>query len=238
MEPNIACMAGAMDVSLRGEVPVITRNRRRDFAEIAAAYGLILAVIWTPKPWQNLLWWIAALVVAFFSWRSFEGRKATGLQAANFLRSLWVVGASLAIAVAAVLVGTRLHTLRFTGGPVQFIQTYWAYALWSGAQQFLMQRFFLARFVRLLPTARQAVFATTGLFALAHLPNPFLIVVTVIWGMVACFTFLRYRNLWTVAIAHAILGITIAMTVPGPVDHNMRVGLGYLKYHRPFHQAH
>ena len=30
--------------------------------------------------------------------------------------------------------------------------------------------------------------------------------------------------------AHAILGITIAITVPGPVDHNMRVGLGYLTY--------
>ena len=236
MEPNIACVAGAMDVSLRGEVPVITRNRHRDFTEIAVAYGLILAVIWTPKPWQNLLWWIALFIVARFSWRSFEGRKATGLQAANFLRSFWVVGASLAIAVVAVMVGTRLHTLRFTGGPVQIIKAYWVYALFSGAQQFLMQCFFLARLVRLLTTARQAVFAATGLFALAHVPNPFLIVVTVLWGLVACFTFLRYRNLWTVAIAHAILGITIAITIPGPIDHNMRVGLGYLKYHRPSHR--
>jgi len=32
--------------------------------------------------------------------------------------------------------------------------------------------------------------------------------------------------------AHAVLGITVAIAVPGPVDHNMRVGLGYLRYHR------
>ena len=42
--------------------------------------------------------------------------------------------------------------------------------------------------------------------------------------------FLRYRNLYPLAISHAILGISIAITVPGPVDHNMRVGLGYLTY--------
>jgi hypothetical protein len=33
--------------------------------------------------------------------------------------------------------------------------------------------------------------------------------------------------------AHAIMGIAIAITIPGPVDHNMRVGLGYLTYHHP-----
>jgi hypothetical protein len=38
-------------------------------------------------------------------------------------------------------------------------------------------------------------------------------------------------------IAHAILGITVAITVPGPVDHNMRVGLGYLTYD-PHKQVH
>jgi hypothetical protein len=43
--------------------------------------------------------------------------------------------------------------------------------------------------------------------------------------------FLRYRNLYPLALAHAILGITVAITIPGPMMHNMRVGLGYLKYH-------
>jgi hypothetical protein len=56
-----------------------------------------------------------------------------------------------------------------------------------------------------------------------------------VWGLAACLLFLCYRNLYPLALAHAIFGITIAITVPGPVDHNMRVGLGYLKYHHPSH---
>ena len=37
----------------------------------------------------------------------------------------------------------------------------------------------------------------------------------------------------TLAIAHALLGITVAITIPGPVVRNMRVGMGYLRYHAP-----
>ena len=41
-------------------------------------------------------------------------------------------------------------------------------------------------------------------------------------------------------IAHAILGITVAITIPGPVVHNMRVGLGYVTYslHMQAHGMH
>jgi hypothetical protein len=37
--------------------------------------------------------------------------------------------------------------------------------------------------------------------------------------------------LYSLSIAHAILGITLAICVPGPVIRNMRVGLGYITYH-------
>jgi membrane protease YdiL (CAAX protease family) len=97
-------------------------------------------------------------------------------------------------------------------------------------QQFLLQCFFLSRLRRLLPGARCAAAVAAVIFAFAHLPSPILVSVTLLWGFAACLLFLRYCNLYTLAIAHAILGITIAITVPGPVTHNMRVGLGYLTY--------
>ncbi len=77
---------------------------------------------------------------------------------------------------------------------------------------------------------RAAVLVTAGLFALAHLPNPLLTVMTLVWGVAACLAFLRYRNLFTLGMAHAILGVCVAITVPATVQHNMRVGLGYLRY--------
>lgn len=204
-------------------------------AELVIAYALILAVLWTPRPWQQRLWLLAVIVIAVLIGASFEGFRAMGLRAANFFRSLWVVGAALLVSGVAVAAAALLHTLHGPAGPLPLLEGFWAYAVWSGVQQFLLQCFFLSRLLRLLPSPRLAAFAAAGLFALAHLPNPVLAVLTIVWGSVACLVFLRYRNLYPLAIAHAVLGITIAVAVPGHVDHNMRVGLGYLKYHRGQH---
>jgi membrane protease YdiL (CAAX protease family) len=228
-------MEPSADLSPAGERPDSRRSRRRALVELIVAYVLILIVIWTPRPWQRFFWLLAVAGVAVITWRSFEGTSAMGLRAANFFRSLWVVGAALVVALIAGVIAARLHTLKMPAGPLKFIETYCAYAVWSGVQQFLLQCFFLSRFLRLIPNARWAALAAAGVFAAAHLPSPILTTVTLIWGFLACLVFLRYRNLYPLAIAHAIFGITIAITVPGPVVRNMRVGLGYLSY---AHRAH
>ncbi len=220
------------------ETSATPRGRRRALIEIAVAYGLILIVIWSPRPWQRFTWMVAVISVAGIIALSFDGPRAMGLRAKNFFRSIWVVGVALALAGIAVALAARYHTLRSPGGALFFFEDYWSYALWSGVQQFLLQCFFLSRLLRLLPNAKMAAFAAAALFALAHLPNPILASLTVIWGFAACLIFLRYRNLYPLVLAHAILGITIAITIPGPVDHNMRVGLGYLTYHRGFRRHH
>lgn len=69
-----------------------------------------------------------------------------------------------------------------------------------------------------------------ALFTAAHIPNPVLMPLVLVWGLVACTVFMRHRNVYALGIAHAVLGITIAITVPSTADHNMRVGLGYLTY--------
>lgn len=208
------------------------RGRRRDLAELAIAYALILAVIWTPRPLQRVLWIFAVVVIAIIIGFSFESLRAMGLRTANFFHSLWIVGVALLVSGVAVATAARLHTLHGPSAPLPLIEDFWSYFIWSGVQQFLLQCFFLSRLVRLLPKPRQAALVAAALFALAHLPNPVLAGLTIIWGSVACLVFLRYRNLYPLAMAHAVLGVTIAVAVPGAIDHNMRVGLGYLKYHR------
>jgi membrane protease YdiL (CAAX protease family) len=206
-------------------------GRRRAAIEVAVAYLLILAVIWTPRPLQRILWVVAAAGVIILMWRSFQGRQAMGFTVANLGRSLWIAGAALALAAVAILVAVRLHTLHLPpGGPLVFVETYIAYAIWTGVQQFLLQGFFLLRLLRVAPKGWMAALLAAVLFAAAHLPNPILTPITLLWGFVACLLFLRYRNIYPLMVAHAILGITVALTVPGPVDHNMRVGLGYLTY--------
>jgi membrane protease YdiL (CAAX protease family) len=213
-------------------------GRRRSLAEIATIYALILAVEWTPRPWQRGVWVVAALGVALIVTRSFAGWRALGFRAANFSRALWIAGVALGMAAASVAVAAHMHTLRVPVGPCAFLATYFAYAIWSGVQQFLLQAVFLLRFLRILSKPALAALAASVLFSLAHLPNPILMPVTFVWGLAAGLLFLRYRNIYPLMIAHAILGITVAMTIPGAVDHNMRVGLGYLKYQPPSRTLH
>jgi membrane protease YdiL (CAAX protease family) len=70
----------------------------------------------------------------------------------------------------------------------------------------------------------------TGLFAAAHLPNPLLVAATLAIGF--CFTqiFRRYRDIYTLGIAHGLLGLALACSLPNDVHRHMRVGLGYLLY--------
>ena len=219
--------------------PVYGRSKWRDAIEIAVAFGLIEAVEWTPRPLQRVLWVVAALGLALIVWRSFDGWQAMGFRAANFGRSLWIAAGALALAAVAIGFAVRMHTLLVPDGLLAFLATYCAYGLWTGVQQFLLQGVFLLRFLRLIPRPAAAALTASALFALAHLPNPVLTPITFTWGLAACLLFLRYRNIYPLMIAHAILGITVAMTVPGPVDHNMRVGLGYLNYdpHRHVHRT-
>jgi hypothetical protein len=212
----------------------VAPGKRRALLELAIPYGLILLVIWTPRPVQKMLWWIAAAAIVAIFWISFDRMKQLGLRTAGFFRSLWVAGAALIVAGVAVLVAIHLHTLHLpNGGALAFVKTYWAYALWACVQQLLLQGFFLPRCQRLLKGTTSATLLAAVLFALAHLPNPVLTPVTLIWGFAACLLFLHYRNLYPLAMAHAIVGVAIGITIPGPVDHNMRVGLGYLTYHNP-----
>jgi hypothetical protein len=213
-------------------------GRRRDLLEIFIPYALILGVIWTPRPIQRWLWIVAAAAIVVITVVSWPGLDALGLRRKNFLRSLWVVVVAMAAATAGVAVAGHLHTLYLHGGPLWLIENYWLYAVWSGVQQFLLQSFFLLRFLRVLPRKWMAALAAAGLFSLAHMPSYVLVPATLCWGFCACLLFIRYRNLYPLAIAHAILGITVAITVPGAVDHNMRVGLGYLRFNPRYHRTH
>ena len=190
-----------------------------------------MVVVWTPRPAQRVLWIIAALAVAVITAASFPGLAALGLRTKNFLASLWIVGAALLICAIAVAVASALHALRPLPSLLFFIERI------LGLRALVFRPavpdpglFSFPGSSRSSSSTRSAVVAAALLFAIAHLPKPLLTAVTLVWGFGACLLFLRYRNLYTLALAHAIVGITISVAIPGPVHHNMRVGLGYLTY--------
>src|ERR1700733_10602194 len=220
------------------EIQVARRRRRRDLLELSVGYGLILVALWTPRQWQKFPSLAALIWIVLVTFLSFEGWSTMGLRVSRFPRSIWVVVVAMGLASLAGLLAWKLHTLHLPGGPTMILRRYWAYTIWAFLQEFILLDFVLLRLFRVLPNRKLAGLLTAALFATAHLPNPILTPVTLIWGFAACLLFLEYRNVYTLAMAHAIFGISIALTIPGPVDHNMRVGLGYLTYHRPHGDHH
>jgi hypothetical protein len=205
-------------------------RRHRDLVELAVAYTLILLVIWSPRPLQRWFYWAAIVWLLIAVPGSFREWKTMGFHAAGLWRSFWVVCAALLAAGIALMFAIRLGTLHLPSTFTRFLLGFASYGIWAFLQQFLLQDFFLLRLLRLVHAKAAAVAIAVGMFTLAHLPNPILTPAALMWGLISCLVFLRYRNLYTLGMAHAVLGITIAITVPGQIDHNMRVGLGYMTY--------
>ena len=230
---NSASNFGSMEIRTSFPLPndnTNARSKRRDLFELTFVYGLILLVIWTPRSMQPLFWVVAAILTLAIAGFSFEGLERMGIRKLNLLQSLWGIAVALAVALLAVALAARLNTLHVPPSPILFFKHYAGYFVWATIQQLVLQCFFLSRTMRLFEDRTTAVALSASLFAIAHMPNPILTFICWVCGVASCLFFLRYRNLFPVAIAHAILGISIAVTIPGPVDHNMRVGLGYLTY--------
>lgn len=218
----------------------VAKLKSRDFTEVAVGYGLVLIAVWSPDPLQRHLFWITLVWIVAATVISRPDARTLGLWPSAMRRSLWVAGVAAITAVIAVCIAWELHTLRpfFLTMPVG--ARLWLYLVWAFLQQFMLQDYFLLRLLRLLPSRTAAVWAAAVLFATVHVPNPLLVVVTLFWGAAACILFLRYRDLYSLGLAHAILGMCLAITVPNAVHHHMRVGLGYFRYRalsQPVHRS-
>ncbi|HYA98489.1 MAG TPA: CPBP family intramembrane glutamic endopeptidase [Methylomirabilota bacterium] len=201
----------------------------RDLIEVILGYGLIVGVIWMPDLPQRIaspIVLIFTLAVVVARWPT---RNELGLGRRGLVPSLWILPAAIVIAGVSMLVARRLGTLHpLFNGDLQHIT---GYILWTLYQQFLLNDYFLPRLIRLIGNENIAVGLTGVLFALAHLPNLALTAATLVWGVVSCALFRRYRNLYALGLAQGLLGLCFAVCVPDALHHHLRVGLGYLRYH-------
>jgi len=199
----------------------------RDFLELTLGFTGILAVLWLPAREQLIFGPIALLApLALVLWQR-PSTKVLGLNFRAFVSSWWILPASAAFGLVAILLARAAGTFHplydadFThvGG----------YVLWTVYQQFLLQDYFMPRLTRFFRTDAAIALAAV-LFAVAHLPNLTLTVATLVWGAVSCALFRRYRSLYVVGIAQGLLGLCFAVCVPDAFHHHMRVGLGYFHY--------
>jgi Type II CAAX prenyl endopeptidase Rce1-like len=214
-----------------------SRFRSREFVEVSAGFVLVIVALWSSGLTQLLLGGAAFFWMVLVTLRKQPDAEQLGLRVTGMRPTLWIVALAALLAVAGVGIALRMHTFHANFRHYAVESGFLAYIVWALMQQFMLQDFFLTRLLRIVPTRAAAVIVAGSLFAVAHLPNPLLVVATLVWGVVACALFLRYRNLYVLGVAHAILGMSIAITVPNAVHHQMRVGLGYWQWHAPVKAA-
>jgi Type II CAAX prenyl endopeptidase Rce1-like len=208
---------------------------RRDLLELGVGYGLIMATIWTANPAQRALYWLAFAWIAGTSWARRDQWSSLGVGRKGLVASLWIPCAAALLSGLAVLLAWRTGRLHPLHGNTPLALHAGGYIVWALMQQFILQSYFLLRLLRLLPGKMLAVGVATAIFAIAHLPNPVLTPMTLLWGAISCMLFLRYRNIYSLGLAHGIMGLCLAITVPAAMHRHMRVGLGYMRYHQHRH---
>jgi membrane protease YdiL (CAAX protease family) len=72
-----------------------------------------------------------------------------------------------------------------------------------------------------------AALMSASAFALFHVPNPLLVGVTFLGGVVSCLLYRRVPNVFVLGVAHAVISTTLFSALPASITHKLRVGPGY-----------
>lgn len=211
------------------------RNLRMTAAvEITAMAALILSYIWG---WQGTFTGAAALVALGYFGIGYLGHRARGetLHYVGLRIDNWRPAIRNAVIVSAVagsatiLVGAALDSWRFPSW-TDAAATLPLLIIWGTVQQYGLLCVFYRRLGELIGNTAFAMVGAAAFFAIFHLPNSFLTVVTLVAGVGACALYRLVPNVLAIGVAHALISFTLTYSLPLGVTAGLRVGPGYFKF--------
>ncbi len=219
--------------------------------EVIFIFLSVMAVMWGGEAVSFPIWpaAIPSVMILFYYWR---------VSSPQSFKNLWSPKGSvndyILFVVAFIIFWTFIISVSMRWNPEFWIQPpifkkfatsillYSGNALW---QQALVNGYFLPRISegfekRALDKGmsladseatgvRNAILTLGILFGLTHIPNPVLIPVTMIGGMLSAYFFKRTRNIYVLIIAHSVLAVSIMYFLPHSWHHHLRVGPGYFR---------
>jgi hypothetical protein len=200
-------------------------NRKQILAvsEVAVGFVFVMLYIWRlrftwPKAWIFIL---AFFIVSHI----LRGERGAGLgfRWGNFRECVeHMAPALLLIALALLSLGLLLQTMR----PISLeygCLCLLAYCPWGVFQQYLVNGY-IANRLAMVAAPRYVPLIAATLFAGAHLPNWFLMMVTFVAGYYSTRVFMKYRNLYFLGLAHGVIGTLLFVVVPDSISHHLTVG--------------
>jgi membrane protease YdiL (CAAX protease family) len=204
-------------------------SEKLSIAEALSVFAIVMAYIWKLRAPYPHFWLVPVAVILASHLARHERPPELGFRTKNFgvcfrKYGLAVIGLALTMWICGLAFGT-IRPLGFW----QAVLSLAIYVPWGLFQQYLMNGYFLRRFEVGL-SRHAAEILTAALFCVVHVPNWFLMAVTLPGAFAAMWVYRRYRNLYVLGLAHATLGFVLFMAVPDSISHHLRVGPGWFSW--------
>ena len=209
-------------------------TRKSAAVEVLMIFATVMVAIWlTPERESSYRLWHSLgcsviLVWIFISWKWREDTlTSVGLLPRNFDTAkplfCWSAAALMIMLIAALSIDRRFYEKPEFSEKV--FRQFRSYLGWAVFQQVVLQGYFTNRLFRWLENKKIAAVAAGLMFGLAHLPNPVLAPATALMGGLLAYYFLQSRNVYIIALIHAILGTAVKYLTAAPLlDNPMRIG--------------
>jgi membrane protease YdiL (CAAX protease family) len=201
--------------------------------EVASVTLSFLTAAWVAAPLSGNNRFVRAVPVAFalalmlLSHRARgETAREVGWRADNFGRALRLLAPPmLAAAAVVVLVGWTYRGFRVSKLE-NWVWVVWLFA-WGLIQQYALHGFINRRAQLVWGRGWRSVLAVASVFAVLHLPNPWLALATFAGGAVWAAVYQRAPNIPALAVSHALMSLLLVWALPPWVMHSLRIGFKY-----------
>ncbi len=160
-----------------------------------------------------------------------ESPRDLGFRLDNFLHAIKLLLAPMIIVAVISLVigfmsGARPDFFRWHSERSLAAQLLLGFG-WGFAQQAVLQAYVNRRAQIVWGRGMMSVILTAVVFAMLHLPNPWLMVLTAIGGLVWAAVYQRAPNLFALAISHSLMTWVLVSTLPASALNHLRIGFKY-----------